>query len=63
MRIDRLLRRLSAALADRRAATAIEYGLIVALVALGALVAVRGLSGATVGMWDNVSTAVTNATR
>lgn len=43
---------------DRRGATAIEYGLILALVFLAMVGAVRGLAGATTGMWDNVATKV-----
>lgn len=61
MRKFRPLRRLLAPLGDRRAATAIEYGLLCALLALGALVAIRGLATGTVGMWGNVTTTVTDA--
>lgn len=40
---------------DNRGATAIEYGLIVALLFLGIVVAVSGFSASTVAMWGRVS--------
>lgn len=43
---------------DRKGATAIEYGLILALVFLAMVGAVRGLAGSTIGLWDNVSAKV-----
>lgn len=44
-----------------RGATAIEYGLIVALIAL-AIIGVLGLTASkTISMWGNVSNAVVNA--
>ncbi len=46
---------------DTKGATAIEYGLIAALIALGALVAIRGLATATTSLWGNVSTTVNDA--
>lgn len=46
---------------DTSGATAIEYGLIVALMAIAALVAIRGFAGSTIEMWDGVSTRVVNA--
>ena len=54
----RLFPRIRALLACRRAATAVEYGLICALIVLGMLVAVRGLATGVVGLWSNVSTSV-----
>lgn len=53
-----LLKRL---LADRRGGTAIEYGLIVALIVIAMISAFIGLANVTTGMWNNVSTAVTTA--
>lgn len=44
--------------ADRRAATAIEYGLIAALVVLAMIAALKGLASATTGMWNDTSTTV-----
>jgi pilus assembly protein Flp/PilA len=40
--------------ADRRGATAIEYGLIVALIAVAAIPAMEALGGGSHGMWGNV---------
>ena len=42
-----------------RAATAIEYGLILALVFLAALTAVGNVANSTGGMWNEVSDAAT----
>ena len=42
-------------LVDLRAATAIEYGLIAALIVLAMLVALMTLADTTTGMWNNVS--------
>ena len=46
---------------DTRAATAVEYGLIVALIFLAILVGVVALAQTTVGMWNNTQTAVRDA--
>ena len=40
-------------------ATAVEYGMILALVALAAIVAIGGVANETVGMWDDVANQVT----
>ncbi|WNO52666.1 Flp family type IVb pilin [Stakelama saccharophila] len=45
-------------LKDRRGATAIEYGLILALVVLAIMASVAGVADATIGMWDGVRGAV-----
>jgi len=47
--------------ADRRAATAIEYGLITGLVALGAIMAISQFGGSVDGMFNRVETAATQA--
>ncbi|HWK42497.1 MAG TPA: Flp family type IVb pilin [Croceibacterium sp.] len=52
--VKRLLR-------DDRGATAIEYGLIVALIALGALVAFEGLGTGSNGLWGDVADQATQA--
>jgi pilus assembly protein Flp/PilA len=39
-------------------ATAVEYGLICALIVIAMLVALSGLADATIGMWDGVATNV-----
>jgi pilus assembly protein Flp/PilA len=46
---------------DTRAATAIEYGLIVALIAVAIMGAVSALGGGTGGMWTNIGDEVTGA--
>jgi pilus assembly protein Flp/PilA len=46
---------------SRRGATAVEYGLIAALVVLTMIAALQGVANTTVGMWNNVSTKVQNA--
>jgi pilus assembly protein Flp/PilA len=43
-----------------RAATAVEYGLILALVFLASVVAVGNVANSTTGMWNEVSTAAKN---
>ena len=52
-----MLRRLAR---SRKGATAVEYGLILALVVLTMLAALQGLAGTTTGMWNNVSSKVQN---
>lgn len=46
------LKRLSRSAAG---ATAIEYGLILALIVIAAMVAIVGLADTTIGMWDNIA--------
>ena len=46
---------------ETKAATAVEYGLIVALIFLAILVGVYALANVTVGMWNNTQNAVQNA--
>ena len=48
-------------LADRRGATAIEYGLIVALIALAMIGGLSSLGGGAGGMWTNISGSVANS--
>ena len=43
-------------LRSTRAATAVEYGLILALIFLAASVAVTGVGSKTNSMWNNVAT-------
>lgn len=49
-------------LACRRGATAIEYGLIAALIALAMITGLAALGGGTGGMWTDIGTEVANAT-
>lgn len=46
---------------ETKAATAVEYGLIVALIFLAILVGVVSLANTTTGMWNSTQTAVRNA--
>jgi pilus assembly protein Flp/PilA len=46
---------------DQSGATAIEYGLIIALISIAALGAMHGLGGNNGGAWDNMSDKVVNA--
>jgi pilus assembly protein Flp/PilA len=46
---------------ESRAATAVEYGLIVALIFLAILVGVYALANTTINMWNNVNSEVKNA--
>ena len=55
--IRSFLRRLGA---DERGATAIEYGLIVALIAVAIMGALEGLGGGVGGMWGELGNIVTN---
>lgn len=45
----------------RKGATAVEYGLILALIVLTMFGALQLTAGATIDMWNNVSTKVQNA--
>jgi pilus assembly protein Flp/PilA len=40
---------------DKRGATAIEYGLIVALIAVAMMGGLKALGGGAGGMWSNLS--------
>lgn len=43
---------------DEEGATAIEYGLIVALVVIAMMAALQNVASSTIGMWNNVSNKV-----
>lgn len=47
--------------ADYRGATAIEYGLIAALIAVAIVGALKSLGGGAGGMWGNLSNIASNA--
>ena len=53
-----MLRRL---IKDRKGATAIEYGLILALIVIAIIGGMSMFANTTIGMWNNVSTAVVTA--
>ncbi len=48
-------------LRDKRGATAIEYGLIAALVVLGAFLGIKNFATTSVNMWNNVSNTVSKS--
>jgi pilus assembly protein Flp/PilA len=47
--------------ADKRGATAIEYGLIVSLIAVAAIGGMTSLGGGSSGMWTRISQSIQNA--
>ena len=47
---------------DKRGATAIEYGLIVALIAVAAMGAMSTLGGGSTGMWGRLDNIVEDST-
>lgn len=46
---------------NRKGATAVEYGLIVALIVIAILSSIQSLAGVTTDMWSNVSDKVQRA--
>jgi len=52
------MRRFFGIFKDERGATAVEYGLILALIFLAVVGAVAGVADVTIEMWGNVSNAV-----
>ena len=62
MNVCRVLVQLARRLrADRRAATAVEYGLIIALIVIAMVTALISVADASSGIWNNVSNKVTRA--
>ena len=55
------MRRFFAIFKDEKAATAIEYGLIAALIFLGMLVGLQTFADTTINMWEMVSNKVRGA--
>jgi len=55
--MKKILQRL---IGDEGGVTAIEYGLILALIAIAMMSALIGFTSRTVEMWDNVSERVSN---
>ncbi len=49
------MRRFKDLLADKRGATAVEYGLILALIFLAMVASLHGVAGESTKMWNNVS--------
>jgi len=48
-------------LADKKGATAIEYGLIAALIVVAMMGGLRAMGGGMGGMWTNIASAVQNS--
>jgi pilus assembly protein Flp/PilA len=53
---------LKAILEDRSGATAVEYGLILALIVIAMISALNTFADSTISMWTRVSDAMENAT-
>ncbi|WP_340586188.1 Flp family type IVb pilin [Erythrobacter alti] len=47
---------------DEQGATAIEYGLIVALIAIAIITAIQGLAAETANLWNGVESKAVEAT-
>ncbi|APE28930.1 hypothetical protein BMF35_a2101 [Aurantiacibacter gangjinensis] len=47
---------------DTSGATAIEYGLILAMICIAMIVAMQGFANAAIGLWDYVDSNVDTAT-
>jgi pilus assembly protein Flp/PilA len=59
--VDAIRTNLRRLLADSRGATAIEYGLIAALICIALISGLEQLGGGAGGMWDNLDQDVTDA--
>lgn len=55
-----MMKRLMRLARDRRGGTAIEYGLIAALIIITMMVALKNFAGVSVNMWQNVSNKMQN---
>ncbi|MEO6582476.1 MAG: Flp family type IVb pilin [Sphingomicrobium sp.] len=60
--MDAIRKKFRRLLADQTGATAIEYGLIVALIAVAAMSGISALGGGAGGMWTKLSNVVQAAT-
>jgi pilus assembly protein Flp/PilA len=47
-------------LGEKKGATSVEYGLILALIFLAMIVSLRNVAATTTNMWNNVSNTVAN---
>jgi len=59
--VDAIRRTLRRLLADQGGATAIEYGLIAALIVIAMIGALSQLGGGALGMWGKIHTQVVDA--
>lgn len=55
------MRRFLCIIKDERAATAVEYGLILALIFLAMIGGVNAFASATINMWTDVATEVSSS--
>jgi pilus assembly protein Flp/PilA len=55
------MRMIGRMLQDRKAATSVEYGLILALIVLALMVGLTGMGGGTQELWGSLNTKVTKA--
>ncbi len=56
-----MVRRVTKIVSNEQGATAIEYGLILAMVVLAMMAALSAFADGTIGMWNNISTKITAA--
>jgi len=59
--VDAIRQNFRTLLCDEQGATAIEYGLIAALIVIAMMGALGGLGGGVGGMWTNLSNTVANS--
>ena len=57
----RILERVRQLCTDPRAATAVEYGLILSLIVMSMIFALQGLATVTTDMWNDVSSKTSEA--
>jgi len=57
----RAMGRFAKLIRDERAASAVEYGLIIALIVLAMMAGLSQFASTTIGMWNNVASAVSGA--
>lgn len=57
----RPMKRIAKLICNERGATAVEYGLILAMIFLAMIVGLTALSGSTTSLWGNISERVTTA--
>lgn len=55
------LKRLNTAFEDNAGATAVEYGVILAMVVLVVIFAIQGVADETIGMWGDVNSKTSDA--
>jgi len=55
------MKRIAKLICDERAATAVEYGLILAMIVLALMAGLTLLGQGTSSLWENISAAVTTA--